>query len=82
MKSFKTFLHFMITGASLAGFLGGWVVLAHSPKPVQPVLQQVLQPLEPLPPIGQVNSEGSPLQSFLPARPSRGFSGAFVTRGS
>jgi hypothetical protein len=34
MKFFKTTLRIWITVTSMAGFLFGWVILAHSPKPV------------------------------------------------
>jgi hypothetical protein len=34
MKSFKTGLHLYMLVASLVTFLGGWIVLAHSRKPV------------------------------------------------
>ncbi len=37
MKFFKSALRMWITLTSMAGFLGGWVLLAHSPKP-QPVV--------------------------------------------
>jgi len=87
MKPFNTFLYVMIAGASVTGFLGGWAALAHSLKPVQPAQQQqqlqALQPLTPLPPIGQASSnELPPLQSFVPVRPSRGFSRGFMSGGS
>jgi hypothetical protein len=35
MKIFKKLLHYWIALASVLSFLGGWVILAHSPKPVQ-----------------------------------------------
>jgi hypothetical protein len=34
MKLFRKFLRYWIGFASLLSFLGGWVILAHSPKPV------------------------------------------------
>ena len=57
MKTLKTFLHFWITVASLLSFLGGWVLLAHSKKPVQPVQTSSaassasIAPMPTLPPI-------------------------------
>ena len=36
MKLFRKLLRYWIAIASLLSFLGGWVILAHSPKPVQP----------------------------------------------
>ena len=35
MKFFKKILHYWIAFASLLSFLGGWIILAHSPKPIQ-----------------------------------------------
>jgi hypothetical protein len=56
MKAYKTFLHFWITIASLLSFLGGWVLLAHSKKPLQPIQSGQtaavdIAPLPTLPPI-------------------------------
>ena len=35
MKLFRKILRYWIGIASVLSFLGGWVILAHSPKPVQ-----------------------------------------------
>jgi len=35
MKLFRKFLRFWITLATTGGFLAGWALLAHAPKPVQ-----------------------------------------------
>ncbi len=35
MKLFRKLLRYWIGIASVLSFLGGWVILAHSPKPVQ-----------------------------------------------
>lgn len=86
MKLYKGFLHFLITLISTFAFLMGWVTLAHSLKPTQPVQQQSLAPLPALPPVGLANNSTSSnnsggLQFFSPApRPqARSF---FMTRGS
>lgn len=82
MKLFKGFLHYLITLISTFAFLAGWVTLAHSLKPAQPVQQQELAALDPLPPVGFVNnaSQSDVLQQFVtPRTRSRSF---FVTRGS
>jgi hypothetical protein len=34
MKTYKKILHWWIAIASAMSFLGGWIILAHSPKPV------------------------------------------------
>jgi hypothetical protein len=64
MKPFRKILRFWIAIASVLSFLGGWVILAHSPKPVQPQSLSI-QPsaaLPALPPIqaygGNVNNNG------------------------
>ena len=58
MKLFRKVLRYWIAIASIFSFLGGWVILAHSPKPVQPQsnsVQPAAQPglpaLATLPPI-------------------------------
>ena len=53
MKIFRKILRYWIGIASLLSFLGGWVILAHSPKPVQLQSASSLQPmaLPSLPPI-------------------------------
>ena len=35
MKLFRKLLRYWIGIASVLSFLGGWIILAHSPKPVQ-----------------------------------------------
>ncbi len=40
MNLFRKALRYWIAIASVLSFLGGWVILAHSPKPVQPVTVQ------------------------------------------
>lgn len=83
MKLYKGFLHFFITLVSAFAFLTGWVTLAHSLKPIQPVKQDALASLAPLPPVGQVNNSSSSggLQLFSSAPRARSRS-TFVTRGS
>jgi hypothetical protein len=80
MKFFKHGLRLMITGGSVAGFLGGWVLLSHSPKPVpagsassaaavEPLATE-LPTLAPLPSLD--NGNFSPLQP-LPSLPQASF---------
>jgi hypothetical protein len=59
MKAYKTFLHLWITAASLLSFLGGWALLAHSRKPIQPVQTTTVNiaPMPTLPPIQFFNGE-------------------------
>ncbi len=87
MKTYKSALHFLITLASMFAFLGGWVMLAHSRKPVQAAAPASLAPLPPLQPIqtfnGQAsNSSSSGFQIASPQPQQGGFMQAFVTRGS
>ena len=56
MKLFRKFLRFWITLATTGGFLAGWVLLAHAPKPVQTGTQAgdsatPVPTLAPLPPL-------------------------------
>src|SRR5664280_2596915 len=53
MKIFRKLLRYWIGIASVLSFLGGWVILAHSPKPVQLQSTSPVQPiaLPSLPPI-------------------------------
>jgi hypothetical protein len=83
MKLYKGFLHFLITLVSTFAFLIGWVTLAHSLKPTQPVKQDALATLEPLPPVGFESNSISPggLQVFSPSPRARSRT-VFVTRGS
>lgn len=57
MKSFLLFLRGLIAAGSFAGFVGGWALLAHSPKPgaanapsaaVAPMPWPTLEPPAPL----------------------------------
>jgi hypothetical protein len=63
MKFFRKLLRYWIAVASVLSFLGGWVILAHSPKPVQLQSATSVQPtaLPDLPPIqayGATSSNG------------------------
>jgi hypothetical protein len=64
MKTFRKLLRFWIAIASLLSFLGGWVILAHSPKPVdqQASTVQSAAALPNLPPIqaygSSINNNG------------------------
>ena len=82
MKPFKSFLHVLITLASLIGFLSSWILLAHSRKPVQTVQAQVLDPLPPLQPIQSFDSTSLGLQVIAPLPVQRNFGSDFITRGS
>ncbi len=60
MKIYRKVLRFWIAIASIFTFLGGWVILAHSPKPVQPQTNSVQSTnLLNLPPIQAYGSTSS-----------------------
>ncbi len=80
MKKFKNGLHVLITAVSMLGFLGGWAVLAHSPKPIQP--QASLAPLPALAPVQAFNDSSSGLQIASPRHRNSSSLSAFTTRGS
>jgi hypothetical protein len=88
MKLFRKILRYWIALASVLSFLGGWAILAHSPKPVQ--LQagsaQPSAALQDLPPIQTYDSNNNGLNFFsnnIPTNtlPSTGFP-RLRTRGS
>jgi hypothetical protein len=64
MKLFRRLLRYWIATASVLSFLGGWVILAHSPKPVSAQSATIQSPasLPALPPIqaysGSINDNG------------------------
>jgi len=75
MKSLKFGLRFWITITSVLSFMGGWILLVHSPKPAQLQFslgsQSSVPTLEPLPPLsafgsGGNNSQNQPLFSIQP----------------
>jgi hypothetical protein len=77
MKIFRKLLRYWIGFASVLSFLGGWAILAHSPKPVQ--LQSAAGSVQPaalpsLPPIqayGATTSNGPTFFSTTaPSNPS------------
>ncbi len=96
MKAFKGILHIWITLVSIVGFLFGWMILAHSKKPVQTttasltttnVSVQALPTLAPIDPFGGSSSSansGGGFQVFSPsiqAQP-QAMMPVFTTRGS
>ena len=59
MKLFRKLLRYWIAFASIISFLAGWVILAHSPKPVQAATVQPSVTLPNLPPIQAYGNDGS-----------------------
>ncbi len=79
MKLLKFGMRFWILVSSLSSFLVGWAMLAHAPKPVQPVSAAPVPTLAPLQPLrfnnddevfGNGNNTGPriiPRTSFVPS---------------
>ena len=94
MKIFKSAFRWLIAAGSLVGFFGGWILLAHSPKPIpfvtsgQPstnTSSSNLQPLPTLPPIPSLQQQlNQPQRSPSFSLPSPSFSAMprMITRGS
>ena len=57
MKLFKFGLRIWITVVSVIAFTTGWIVLSHSPKPVQWPIAAPAATLEPLPPMFDTSSQ-------------------------
>jgi hypothetical protein len=58
MKIFRKLLRYWIGIASVLSFLGGWVILAHSPKPVQLQSSSSVQPIA-LPSLPSIQAYGA-----------------------
>jgi hypothetical protein len=90
MKLLKFGLRFWITLTSVVSFVGGWILLAHAPKPNQQnslfsSIAASVPTLEPLPPLSDFNAGGdnqSQSWSIFQQRPSIGFRPTFRTGGS
>jgi len=83
MKFFKSALRVWITVASLFGFLTGWAVLAHSPKP-QPYVDpsRVTLGLDPVPQFSDLIGGSDGLGGPRINRTVRAFMPRFRTAGS
>lgn len=75
MRRMKNILRLWIASISLGGFLGGWVLLAHAPKPASTSTSSTntasapLPTLTPLPPLN-ANIGGSQFSQPAPSLPS------------
>ncbi len=59
MKPMKTFLRYWFAITSVLSFVAGWIILAHSPKPVQPSTKGT-NSLAPLPGTSTIQTFGVP----------------------
>ncbi len=88
MKSFLNVLRMFIATGSLTGFIGGWVLIAHSNKPVsaaatQPSAQIAPGPVRPQDLIGQTPTQLQPITPLQPIQPLQpGFAPRVMTGGS
>jgi len=90
MKIIKAGIRFWITLASTISFIGGWVMLAHAPKPFQGnSSQSSINPLPTLEPIAPLSDFGSSQnqnnfqsQQFFNAQPRARSNPFFTTGGS
>jgi hypothetical protein len=75
MKHLKSLLRIWIAFCSLVGFLGGWAMLAHSPKPAQAAQTSAIGQtagLPPLPPMPSFSQTGANFQP-VPFQPQTSF---------
>jgi|WetSurMetagenome_2_1015567.scaffolds.fasta_scaffold1306639_2 hypothetical protein len=85
MKIFQKSLRVWIATASVAGFFGGWVLLAHAPKPgpvAQDASQIELAPVPTLAPIPSIQGQNRNFQQFSVAPQTRQTLPRFRTGGS
>ena len=85
MKNTKYGLRIWLAMSSVVGFLGGWALLAHSPKPAQPAQAAPVVEITPLPTLAPLPSFRQRSQGFqqLPAMPqTRGFMPRLRSGGS
>ena len=85
MKIFQKSLRVWIATASVAGFFGGWVLLAHAPKPApatQSSTQIELSPVPTLAPIPSFQRQNRNFQQFSVAPQTRQSLPRFRTGGS
>ena len=71
MKLFRFGLRLWFTVVSVCSFLGGWIILAHAPKPVQAASEQSvvttsLPTLAPLTPLSELGDDGNQLEDQQP----------------
>ena len=93
MKRTKSALRVWMASVSLGGFLGGWVLLAHAPKPASTnssgstssnQVGAAMPTLTPLPPIGAgvAGNSSSGSVASMPTFRSRSFLPVMRTHGS
>jgi len=74
MIKLKNGIRIWLATTSVASFMGGWVLLAHSPKPASTINQPTISapaqaPLPPLPPLPSLNNQSNSVQQLQPLQP-------------
>jgi len=85
MKYTKYGLRIWLAMGSVVGFLGGWALLAHSPKPAQPIQNSPVVEFTPLPtlsPLQPFNQKSQGLQQLPQPSQNRSFRPRMRTGGS
>jgi hypothetical protein len=74
MKTYKKVLRYWFAIASALSFLGGWIILAHSPKPVETTASQTisLPTLAPLPSFNSGINANPQFNTGMPLLRTRG----------
>lgn len=71
MIKFKNGIRIWIATTSIASFMGGWVLLAHSPKPAPTINRPTISspapaPLPTLPPLPSLKNQSNGVQQLQP----------------
>ncbi len=91
LKPYKNFLRIWFAITSVLSFAGGWIILAHSPKPINPTTtssnaNNQAAPMPTLPPIQTFGTSNPPSSNgfglFSPPQQSQGFGFRMRTGGS
>ena len=90
MIKLKSGIRIWIATTSVASFMGGWVLLAHAPKPAPTINKPAISapvstPMPTLPPLPSPNNQSKSvqqLQPLQPAQPSPIFQPRMRTSGS
>jgi hypothetical protein len=59
MKPYKNFLRYWFAITSVLSFVGGWIIFAHSPKPVGQTAGNEANSLAPLPTLAPIQTFGN-----------------------
>lgn len=76
MIKLKGGIRIWIATTSVASFMGGWVLLAHAPKPAPTINRPTISapastPLPTLPPLPSPNNQSNGVQQLQPLQPAQ-----------